>query len=317
MIASAGQTPKTLIEAVCQSSDLDHARDYLIDKKWPDGLIACPECGSTNIGEIKSRGAFQCRERECRKQFSPKTGTIFEASPLPLSKWFAAVWMIANCKNGVSSHEIGRAIGVKQQSAWHVLHRVREAMRGAFTGRMLGECEADATFIGGLAKFMHKDVRERRIIGRGGHDKAMVHGVLKRGGEIRARVVRKGRERIAYEADLVREAVTPGERVYTDTAASYQRLGEDFLHEVINHAISYVEGRVHTNGVENFWSLLKRSLRGSYVSVDPDHLEAYVDEQVFRFNNRKLSDWQRFDRLMGMVIGKRLTYSKLTGGKTR
>ncbi|MCP3902734.1 MAG: IS1595 family transposase [Planctomycetes bacterium] len=153
--------------------------------------------------------------------------------------------------------------------------------------------------------------------GRGGHDKAMVHGVLERGGEIRAKVVRKGRERVAYAADHIREAVTPGSHVYTDIAAEYQRLGEDFLHEIVNHAIEYVRGRVHCNGMENFWSLLKRALRGTYVAVDPDHLEAYVDEQVFRFNNREATDWQRFDRLMGMVVGKRLTYSDLTGGKIR
>jgi transposase-like protein len=148
--------------------------------KWPDGAIVCPKCQSENVGEVASRNILQCKA--CRKQFSYKTGTLFEDSPLGLDKWFVAVWAIANCKNGISSHELGRALGVTQKTAWFMLHRIREAMKTGSFRKMQGEVESDETFIGGLAKNMHTAKRERKITGRGATGKAIVHGLLERGG---------------------------------------------------------------------------------------------------------------------------------------
>lgn len=168
--------PETLIEAVRHFANLDTCHAYMLALKWPDGKIVCPKCGGDKVGNVASRRLLQCKAKDCRKQFSAKVGTIFEDSPLPLSSWFVGVWCIANAKNGISSCELGRALGITQKSAWFVLHRIRLAMRTPAFRKLEGVVESDETFIGGKAENMHAGQRARRIAGRGGVGKAIVHG---------------------------------------------------------------------------------------------------------------------------------------------
>lgn len=309
--------PKTLTDAVKYFADLDVCHAYMVKIKWPDGVVKCPKCGGEHIGIIASRRMFQCKAKGCRKQFSTKVGTIFEDSALGLDKWFVAVWCISNAKNGISSCELARALGVTQKSAWHMLHRIRLALKIKSFDKMTGEVESDETFIGGKAKNMHLSRRKRVITGTGFGGKAVVHGLIERGdknrvSKVRARVI--GDTKAKTLLPIILSNVDQGTRVYTDFLQSYKDLqAQGFIHEAIDHAEAYVRGRCHTNGLENFWSLFKRSINGTYVSVDAQHLERYADEQVFRFNERKGTDASRFNTAMPGVVGKRLMYAELIG----
>ena len=306
-------TPKTLLEAARYFADVATCEDYMKSIRW-HSIPVCPKCASDRIGEIATRRMLRCKD--CRKQFSHKVGTIFEDSPLGLDKWFVAVWAIANCKNGISSHELGRAIGVTQKTAWFMLHRIRKAMEVEGGGKFDGPAEADTTYVGGRAANMHKKRRERIIKGRGAIGKTPVHGVLQRRTEFEQSQVRAivlGREDEGVILDEVRRNVRHGATVYTDEARAYSGLARSHAHEAVDHSVDYVVREVHTNGLENFWALLKRSLSGTYVAVAPFHLFRYVSEQVFRFNTRKWSDAQRFRAVLGQVIGRRLTYRFLAG----
>jgi transposase-like protein len=307
---SPAKPPKTLLEAIRYFSDLHVSTEYVAKLRWPDGPV-CPKCGTLDEKHyyIKSRRVWKCRA--CKKQFSVKVGTIFEDSPIGLDKWLAAIWMIANCKNGVSSYEIHRAIGVTQKTAWFMMHRIRLAMQTGTFEKLSGEVEVDETYIGGKARNMHKDKREQKISGRGASGKIAVMGLLERHGEARTRVVPDTKRRTLQVE--VRENVEPGSEVHTDALASYQGLDSEYVHNVVDHAETYVRGHVHTNGLENFWSLLKRGIKGTYVSVEPYHLFRYLDEQAFRFNERGDEDKDRFAKTLGAVAGKRLTYDDLTG----
>jgi transposase-like protein len=258
---------------------------------------------------------YQCRAKGCRKQFSVKVNTIFEDSPLPLSKWFVAVWSITNAKNGISSCELARALGVTQKSAWHMLHRVRCAMQSGTFKKFTGETECDETYVGGLSR--NKHASKRKQFGRGPTGKAIVHGILERNGgnsRVKATVIPN-----TLQTTLVahlNETIQPGATLYSDGAKPYQMLrGVEFAHQMIDHTERYVDGSVHTNSIENFWCLLKRSIKGTYVSVDAPHLNRYVGEQVFRFNERKGTDADRFAAIMPGIVGKKLDYRTLTGNK--
>lgn len=301
--------PKTLIEAVRFFTDLDRCNEYMMQIKWPDGKIICPACGGDRIGKIQTRKMLRCKD--CRKQFSYKVGTIFEDSPLGLDKWFVAVWCITNAKNGISSYEVSRALGITQKSAWHMLHRIRLAMLDDSPKMMKGIVEADESFVGGKAKNMHKSKRDAKIKGRGFIGKAIVQGIMERGGRVIAGVVKDTRRKTIQPH--VRGIVEPGAMICTDALASYVGLGDEYLHETVDHAKEYVRGDVHTNSMENFWSLLKRCIHGTYISVMPWHLTRYVDEQAFRFNERDLTDGERFDAVMSNVVGRRLQYAELIG----
>jgi transposase-like protein len=246
---------------------------------------------------------------DCKKQFSIKVGTIFEDSPIGLDKWLCAMFLIANCKNGVSSYEIARDVHVTQRSAWFMLQRIRHAMHTGTFNKLSGQIEADETFIGGKARNMHSDKRAAKITGRGPKDKTVVAGILERAGNVHAVVV-PNRKKSALQSEI-REHVLAGSAIFTDALKSYEGLDE-FQHEVVDHAVEYVRGEVHTNGMENFWSLLKRGLHGTYVSVEPFHLFRYLDEQTFRFNKRHTTDADRFVQLCSSVTGKRLTWDQLT-----
>src|SRR6266704_609162 len=312
--------PKSLQEAIIYFSNPDNCLSYLVVRRWPNGVV-CPICGSEKVMFNASRRIWQCGSHHAKRQFSFKVGTIFEDSAIGLDKWLAATWMLTNCKNGISSYEVARDLKVTQKTAWFMLHRIRLALQDEFFGTKLGgnggEVEVDETFIGGKARNMHVSKRLRRITGTGGKDKTAVMGIMERGGKIRTAIV-PNRRKSSLQAE-VRKHVEAGAALYTDALLSYEGLATDYAHNVVNHAVKYVDGRVHTNGLENFWSLLKRGISGTYVSVEPFHLFRYLDEQAFRFNTRKddagnkLNDGERFQLALSQIAGKRLTFKEVTG----
>jgi transposase-like protein len=306
---STKSQPKSLIEAIRYFSDLDICTEYVAKLRWPSGPV-CPACGCMEYSYLTTRRVWKCKA--CKKQYSVKVGTIFEESRLGLDKWLPAVWLAANTKNGISSHELARALGVTQKSAWFMLHRIRLAMKRESL-LMGGEVEVDETFIGGKGENMHKSVRARRGMSKGGGsiDKAVVMGMRERSsGKVRAEVIPNVKGDTLKPR--VQQAVKAGSTVYTDQWNGYTGLQGRFDHETVNHAETYVEGRVHTNGIENFWALLKRGLNGTYVSVEPFHLFRYLDERVFTYNLRDLTDLGRFSAVLASVSGQRLTYAELT-----
>jgi transposase-like protein len=313
-MANAIKEPKTLQESIVYFSNPDNCLSYMVARLWPDG-VTCPTCGRKDATFLKNQRKWQCRSHHAKRQFSAKTGTIYEDSPLGLDKWLTATWMLTTCKNGISSHEMARDLGVTQKTAWFMLHRIRKAMQtGSFQRKLQGHVEVDETFIGGKARFMHKSKRAK-VFKRGPSGKTIVVGVLERGGHVRTEVV-ENRERAAVQT-IVRENVEPGSELSTDEWSAYFGLRDEYVHNIINHADAYVNGQVHTNGLENFWSLLKRGLKGTYVSVEPFHLFRYLDEQMFRYNNRAtkkqfVSDSDRF-RMVTSNLAGRLTYQELTG----
>jgi transposase-like protein len=311
--------PKSLQEAIVYFSNPDNCIDYLAVRRWPKGVV-CPNCGSDSVSFNAKRRTWKCASHHPKREFSVKVGTIFEDSPISLDKWLTATWMLTNCKNGVSSYEIARDVRVTQKSAWFMLQRIRLAMQDDFFGSKLGangsEVEVDETYIGGKARNMHLSKRQRRITGVLTDDKTTVMGFLERGGKVRTAIV-ENRHRDTVQP-MVKKHVQMGAALYTDELGGYQGLHTEYEHQVINHAEKYVDGRVHTNSLENFWSLLKRGISGTYVAVEPFHLFRYLDEQMFRFNNRAtkdnpMNDADRFDLVVSQIVGKRLTFAQLTG----
>jgi len=321
---AANESPKTLIEAVRYYSDLDRCQQKLVEARWPNG-VECPTCGRTDVVYLKNQRRWQCKSVHPKRQFSAKLGTIFEDSPIGLDKWFVTIWLIASAKNGISSYELQRSIGVKtQKTAWFMLHRIRLAMQaGGFEKKFQGHVEADESFIGGRARNMHASKRKRLGISQSKSmiGKIAVMGLLERHGKeshsrVRLEVVQTRKKHQLEE--VVTANVEQGAALYTDALRSYDRMAQrGYVHHVIDHAEQYVDGQVHTNGLENFWSLLKRTLKGTYVSVEPFHLFRYLDEQVYRFNSRKMTDAARFDEMTKKLIGKRVTYAQLTGERLK
>jgi hypothetical protein len=325
MEASA-QEPKTLLEAVQYFTNPDNCVNYLAKRRWPNG-VECPTCGRKDAPYVASRRYWQCKTRHPKAQFSIKTGTIFEESPIGLDKWLPVMWEVANDRNGVSSWEIHRKVGVTQKTAWFMLHRLRLAMQDDLSGGMIeGECEIDESFIGGKVRNMHKDRKLRTLQGKrgGGGDngKTIVMGILERASKDKPKKVRATIISDRKKATMMPEieaAVSKDATIYSDEFAASWNFSGEFDVRMVNHAERYVDGQVHTNGLENFWSLLKRGIGGTYVSVEPFHLFRYIDEQAYRFNNRKhadgelMSDSERFSRLCEQAVGKRLTYAELTG----
>jgi hypothetical protein len=305
----AASEPRTLSDAVVYFKDPDNCLNYLIARRWPNGVI-CPTCGSKNVGFVASRRVWQCKTRHPKAQFSIKLGTIFEDSPLGLDKWLPAMWMIASNRNGISSWELHRALGVTQKTAWFLLHRIRLAMQDELTrGSLGGEVEVDETFIGGKARNMHKDRKRRaQSEGRNTGGKAIVLGMLERRGKIVTSVI-PDRTKASIQT-IVRGSVDPGSEIHSGEHGDTWRMDE-YTHNVVNHLAAYVDGNVHTNGVENFWSLLKRGLNGTCMSRSS---RSICSAQAFRFNNRlPMSDANRFSYLVRKIVGKRLTYAGLTG----
>ena len=310
-------TPDTLLGAIKYFADVETSIAFVAALRWPDGVV-CPNCEATGVCyRMSTRQLWKCRA--CKKQFSVKVGSIFEDSPIGLDKWLPAMWMLVNCKNGVSSYEIARDLGVTQKTAWFMLHRLRLAVHTKSFEKIGGSVEIDETYIGGKARNMHDSKRKRLGLTQKASmvGKVAVMGLLDRHGkdgtsQIRLQVV-EGRKRRHF-APVIDQHVAKGATINTDAHPSYGQLAEnDYVHNVIDHAEKYVDGQIHTNGCENFWSLLKRALRGTYVSVEPFHLFRYLDEQAYRFNNRKMTDGARFLEAMASVFGKRITFAALTG----
>jgi transposase-like protein len=309
--------PTTLREAITYFADADRAHAFISKLRFPNGL-ACPRvgCGSANVGTIATRRMIQCRE--CKKQSSVKVGTIFEDSPLGLDKWLPAMWMLAGDRNGVSSHELGRAIGVTQKTAWFMLHRIRLAMRERSLSPLSGEVEADETFVGGKTRATGFNPATGHHTLKGGPfaGKATVFGMVERKqpgrprNRVRATVVPN--HKASSLMPVLRLNVLPGSVLYTDALRSYRQADGEYIHRFIDHSLRFAEGRVHTNTIENFWSCVKRTLHGTYIAPRAFHLNAYLDESVFRFNNRELPDGARLEEALKGVEGRRVTYAELT-----
>ncbi len=319
--------PKSLLQATRYFADPDVCVDFLASMRWPNGAI-CVHCGGTKVSYLSTRRIWKCMNRDCHKQFSVKTGSVFEDSPIPLDKWLTAVWLVVNCKNGISSYEIMRHLKVTQKSAWFMLHRIRLALREGHWDKLGGSdggpVEVDETFVGPDPRKMHSARRLRSIELNGKQGKAIVMGMLDRDSrKVRAQVIPNVKRETLQDAIL--NGIEKGSTVYTDGWVGYEKLdAQEYVHEVVNHIDEYVRGQVHTQGIENFWSLLKRGLKGTYVAVEPFHLHRYADEQAFRYNNRAtkdnpLNDADRFVLAVSQISGKRLTYAELTGkmGETK
>src|SRR6266496_991360 len=305
--------PETLTGAIRYFGDADKCHEFMAAMRWSAG-VRCPHCASDNVGKlVLPRRIWNCKN--CRKQFTVKVGTIFEDSPLGLDKWLPATWMIVNAKNGVSSCELSRSLGVTQKTGWFMLHRIRLAMQDGSIVKFSGRVEADESYIGGAARFMHKN---RRTGKTGMVGKTAVLGLLEREAgdkpsRIRCKVVKH--TRVSELDSAVRANVEKGSEVFTDSLGSYYKLADEYAHKVIDYAVSYAEGHVHVNCLENFWALLKRGIKGTYVNVEPFHLFRYLDEQAFRFNERKDNDKGRFLKAIASFAGKRLMYCNLIGQK--
>lgn len=304
--------PQTLQEAILYFKDPETCTTFIAQLRWPDG-VTCPHCQGKAVSYLSTRRTWKCMNKECHKQFSMKVGTIMEDSPIGLDKWLAAIWMIANDKNGISSYKIHRGLDITQKSAWFLLHRIRLAMQTGTFEKLSGQVEVDETYIGGLARNMHRDKRAAKIKGTGGSGKIAVMGLLERNGKVRAKVIANATQATLHSE--VRQHVEQGAELFTDGFKSDSGLHVDYIHKVIDHAEKYVAGRIHTCGIDNFWSLLKRGIKGTYVRVEPFHLFRYFDEQSFRFNARTGKDADRFIQTVKQIAGKRLTYEELTGGR--
>lgn len=320
-------SPKTLLEAVQYFSDSERCRQFMIEVRWSDGIVRCPICQSEKVTYLEKAKVYRCYGKHLKQKFSLKVGTVFEDSPIGLDKWLPAAWMLSNCRNGVSSYELSRSLGVTQKSAWFMLHRIRLAMKdeapALLGGPEGGGVEVDESFVGGQPKNWHaakrvkhhKEVRSPRVReyqNRFIHKTAIIGMIDRDSRKVRAKVVPNVKRETLQKEIL--GTIEFGSKVYTDQAVSYNSLKDQYVHETVNHAVQYVNGQVHTNSLENFWSLMKRNLAGTYVAVEPFHLDRYLDEQVFRFNNRiNENDSSRFRKVVSQLTGKRLTYEELTG----
>jgi transposase-like protein len=306
------EAPKTLQEAILHFADFENCKTFMISLRWPDGIAKCPRCQSEKIFWIAKERVWKCYGKHDHAKFSLKTGTVMEDSPISVDKWLAALWLVVNCKNGVSSCEVARDLGITQKSAWFLNHRIRMMLHNGSIEKASGHVEVDETFIGGKARNMHIAQRRRRITGTGTKDKTPVIGILERGGKVRTSVV-ENRKKKTLQAE-VNKHVEAGSALYTDFLLSYEGLEGKYAHQVVDHAVEYVNGNAHTNGLENYWSLLKRSISGTYVSVEPWHLFRYLDEQAYRYNFRKdMNDFDRFKLAASQMVGKRLTWNEATG----
>ncbi len=314
MLLCMETTPNSLQAAIIHFANYENCHKFMVDLRWPDGKVTCPACGSEKVIWLAKTRQWKCYGKHSQAKFSLKTGTIFEDSPLPLSKWLPCAWLILNCKNGVSSYEIHRDLKVTQKTAWFMLSRLRLAMQDDLTGGTLnGEIEVDESFIGGKIRNMHKS--RKRIVQRHGSrmgNKSVVFGMLeRRTGKVRATVI-PDRKCDSIQNEVLGN-IERGATIISDEFANSWEMPKKYVHQMVNHLETYVNGNVHTQGIENFWSLLKRGLGGTYVSVEPFHLFRYVDEQCFRFNNRRVTDAERFEMGMAQIVGRRLTYKQLTG----
>ncbi len=284
-------------------------REALEQMRWPNG-VTCLRCQSDKVYRIHTRDLFRCES--CEYQFSVKTATIFHDSHLPLPKWFAAIYLMSESKKGMSALQLKRTLKVAYKTAWYLCHRIREAVKDADSSLLKGICELDETFVGGKAKNMHKAERARKIQGRGAYGKAMVLGAIERGGKVRLDAA-INRDRETLKAFIASKLADETSAIMTDDFPAYDGCGDsNTRHETVNHsAKEWVRGDVHTNTMENVWSLFKRSIIGSYHQISVKHLDRYLDELEFRFNNRN-NPYLFRDTLLRLLASSKLEYKKLT-----
>jgi transposase-like protein len=302
MANSTIPAPTSLIEAVVYFADKDRSFEFVKTLRWADSEVVCPRCGGADPIFISTRRIWKCRA--CKRQFSIKVGTIFEDSPLGFEKWLPAFWLIANSKNSISSHELGRALKVTQRTAWFMLHRIRDAMEARSIVQLSGIVEVDESFIGGLSKNMHKNAT------RG--EKVVVQGARQReGGIVQAKPLTTFNK---WDMHLnILAWVQSGSAIYSDESALYGGIDRFYAHKTVNHSRkNYVSGDVYTNGIENFWSILKRSIKGTQIHVDRDHMHRYVTERTFAYNYRTDTDLTRMCLAVSGADGRRLTWKELT-----
>jgi transposase-like protein len=304
--------PETFLEAVAYYADPDRALEFVKKLRWPDGIVKCPTCGREDVNFLVNQRKWQCKSKHIQRQFSVKVGTVFEDSPLGLDQWLPAMWMLGGDRNGTSSCELARKLGVTQKTAWFMEHRIRLAMKSGSIEKLSGSVEADETYIGGKAKSTRTNPKTGKLMPTGPQEgKDIVMGLRERNGRVRAFVVPNVQKKTL--AQIIENNVAPGATVYTDALGSYNDLQKQFEHFIINHSIEYVNGHIHTNGIENFWSCLKRTINGTYTFTSTEHLDRYLDEQIFRHNNKDEKDSDRLREAVRGISGKRLTYKRLIG----
>ena len=287
-------------------SDEQVCIDHLRAIRWKNGAY-CPHCGSTKVYHFSDNRTHKCGD--CRQRFSIKVGTIFEDTKLPLRKWFMAIWMVTSHTKGIASTQLAKDLKITQKSAWFVLHRLRHAaVTKSFTKPLEGMVEADETYMGGKEKNRHAD--KKTPGSQGGANKVAVMGIMERDGELRAKVVPNTTARVLH-AELDAN-VAPGTNVMTDEHRGYIGIGQKFHHHTVNHSIGeYVKHFfIHTNGLENAWSLFKRKVYGIHHWVSGEHLDRYLAEFTFRHNRRAMGESGRVNALLGQIEG-RLTYKTL------
>ena len=277
--------PTTLLEAITYYADPDRAFETVKRMRWPDGVAVCPICGRNDVGFLANQGKWQCKSGHARRQFTIKTGTIFEDSPIGFDKWLPAMWMLGGDRNGTSSCELARKLGVTQKTAWFMFHRIRFAMKSRSLDMLKGDVEIDEAYVGGKATSTDINPETGYLMPTGPQEnKTIVMGIVERNGRVRAAKVPNVQKKTLKP--IIEKNVTPGATVYTDALSSYNDLGKQYDHYIINHSLEYVHGHIHTNTVENFWSCLKRTINGTYTFVSVEHLDRYLDEQMFRHNNK-------------------------------
>jgi transposase-like protein len=293
------KTEMNLPKLIAQFSDNERCRAYLERLRWPNG-VACTRCQSKNVLELPEREKYECRD--CSYQFTVTSGTIFHDTHLSLSKWFLAIYLMTESKKGMSALQIKRTLDIAYQTAWHLCHRIRAAMREINAELLRGVVEVDETYVGGKVRGMG-----------GGYkgNKAIAIGAVQRAGKIRLQVIEHADKATLHQ--FIHDNTAPDtEAIYTDELPAYWGIEDaDTKHKWVNHsAEEWVVGDVHTNGIESVWSLLKRSIIGSYHRVSIKHLDAYLDELEHRFNNRK-NEYIFRDTLTKLVNAAKLPYQEL------
>jgi ISXO2-like transposase domain/Transposase zinc-ribbon domain len=300
--------PQSELEAVRYFADEERCIKFVAEQRWPNGVI-CPTCGRADVSYLKTQRRWQCKSAHSKRQFSVKTGTIFEDSPLGLNKWLPAIWKIVNSKNGVSSYEMASALQITQKSAWFLNHRIREALKVGHFEKLSGTVEGDETYVGGRHHQGHKHGFDNKT--------AIVGLVEKKKGSGRARAYVTKTADATNAVGFMKANVKAGSTIHTDESRIYYNVKRDYKHEVVNHGQrEYARGDVSTNSIEGVWNLFKRSYKGTYTHMAPKYLSRYVDEHIYRYNNRQLGASERFVGWFS-TSGRRLAYSTLMANQPR